>query len=143
MWQSRDAAVFRIMQPNLNKPNPHMQFLENPDTPLERLLTILDNEIVLALDCALLLGPQGPLPMSGVIHLGLARLEAAALLRLQPTLIIMPLFTADHDATTAIERLVELGYCGRVTILAPQLPNPGLVERELRGLGLRVTLISP
>ena len=64
---------------------------EDPDTPPVRLLTVLGDEIVLALDCDLLLGPQGPLPMSGVTHLGLARLDAAALQRLQPTLIIMPL----------------------------------------------------
>ena len=102
-----------------------------------------DAETVMALNSELFLGPQGPLPMTGVAHLTLARVDADLLQRLQPTLVIMPLFTAAHDATAAIERLVELGYSGRVTILAPKLPNPRLVERELASLGLYVTLISP
>ena len=102
-----------------------------------------DADTVMALNCELFLGPQGPLPMTGVTHLTLSRVDADLLQRLQPTLVIMPLFTADHDATTAIERLVELGYSGRITVLAPKLPNPRLVERELASLGLSVTLISP
>ena len=102
-----------------------------------------DAEVIVALNCEAFLGPQGPLPMTGVTHLTLAGVDADLLRRLQPSLVIMLLFTADHDATTAIERLVALGYCGHVTILAPKLPNPRLVERELASLGLGVTLISP
>ncbi len=105
--------------------------------------TTPDADIVLALHCEVFLGPQGPLPMTGVTHMTLAGVDPGLLQRLQPSLVIMPLFTADHDATTAIERLVELGYTGRVTVLAPKLPNPRLVERELASLGLAVTLISP
>jgi hypothetical protein len=107
------------------------------------LATPNDAETVLALNCEIFLGPQGPLPMTGVTHLTLTQLDAALLRRLQPSHVILPLFTDDHDATTAIERLVELGYTGKVTVLAPKLPNPRLVERELASLGLAVTLISP
>jgi hypothetical protein len=102
-----------------------------------------DAETVMALSCDLFLGPQGPMPMTGVTHLTLDGVDADLLRHLRPTLVITPLFTADHDATATIERLVALGYTGRVTILAPKLPNPRLVERELASLGLAVTLISP
>jgi hypothetical protein len=102
-----------------------------------------DAENVLALHCEIFLGPQGPLPLTGVTHRTLSSLDADLLQCLQPKLVIMPLFTADHDATTAIERLAALGYTGPVTVIAPKLPNPRLVERELASLGLAVTLISP
>jgi hypothetical protein len=103
----------------------------------------LEGERVVTLNCQMMFGPTGPMPMEAAVHLTLSGLTTDILQSVQPTLIICPLFTADFDATTAIERLVELGYRGRVTILAPQLPNPRLVERELQGLGLAVTLITP
>lgn len=102
-----------------------------------------DHQTVIALNCDAVVGPSGPVPLSDVTHMTLAELTAEVLKCLQPDLIILPLFSADYDATSAIETLLELGYTGRVTVLAPQLPNPRLVERELRGLGLPLTLISP
>lgn len=112
-----------------------------PPTIAKRIA--LNGEQVLTLNCQMMFGPTGPMPLADAVHLDLATLTAEVLRNVQPTLILCPLFTADFDATTAIERLLELGYSGRVTVLAPQLPNPQLVERELRGLGLAVTLITP
>ncbi len=103
----------------------------------------LEGERVLTLNCQMMFGPTGPMPLDDAFHMTLPDLTAETLRNVQPTLILCPLFTADFDATTAIERLLELGYAGRVTVLAPQLPKPHLVERELRGLGLAVTLITP
>ncbi len=96
-------------------------------------------ERVLALDCEAILGPAIP----GAVHRRPEDLDADLLAQTRPDLVIMPLFTADQDAMALIEALVALGYMGKVAVLAPTLPNPRLVERELRGLGLRVTLISP
>ncbi len=103
------------------------------------------DERILAVDCQQFLGPGGPLQMEGVTHIGFADLTAAVLWSIQPTLVVLPLIAAPHDAITIIEALQGFGYVGRVTVLAPSLPNPGLVERELRGLGpgARLTLISP
>lgn len=103
----------------------------------------LEGERVVTLNCQMMFGPTGPMPLDAAVHLTLTGLTKEILQTVQPTLIICPLFTADFDATTAIERLIDLGYAGRVSILAPPLPNPRLVERELRGLGLAVMLITP
>lgn len=102
-------------------------------------------EGTLACDCEALLGPDGPMPLTGVTHVRFAGLTAALMDRLRPSHVIAPLFSPDHDATAVIERLGELGYSGRITILAPPLPRPALVERELRALGpgARLTLVSP
>ena len=105
----------------------------------------MEGERAVAFDCLPCLGPDGPVPMTGVTHLRFADLTAALLARMRPSLILLPLFSPGYDATTAIETLEALGYRGRLTILAPDLPKPRLVERELRNLGpgMRLTLISP
>lgn len=102
-------------------------------------------EKVMALDCEMLLGSDGPLPMTEVIHLRFADLTAALLAETGTTLILLPLIAPHYDAATAVERLQALGYAGKLTVLAPELPRPKLVERELRNLGpgTRLTLISP
>lgn len=106
---------------------------------------VLQDEVTLALDCALLLGEAGPFPIAGAIHLGFADLTAETMATHKPTLIIMPLFGTNHDATCAIELLESLTYQGRIVVLAPDLPKPRLVERELQSLGPgpRLTLICP
>ncbi len=98
---------------------------------------------MLALNCQGLLGTTESATKAMVAHRNFADLDGNMLALTCPDLVIMPLFAADQDATAMIERLVALGYQGKVAVLAPTLPNPRLVERELRGLGLRVTLISP
>ena len=122
--------------------------MEPTDKPAPRVAMqpiAMAGEKIVGLDCELFLGPDGPLPMAGVTHLAFSDLSPALLTALEPGLIILPLFAASHDAMTVIERLEELGYGGRLTVLAPQLPRPRLVERELRSLGpgTRLTLISP
>ena len=107
--------------------------------------TALRGERIVALDCAALLGPAGPVPMTGVVHLRLADLTADLLAEAAPVTIFLPLIAPQGDAATAVERLEELGYGGRLIVLAPALPRPRLVERELRclGPGARLTVISP
>ncbi len=117
--------------------------MNQPRPPLAPLS--LEGESVLACDCELFLGPDGPLPMAGVSHMRLAEVTGSVLAELRPTQVFLPLFAAEHDAAMAIEQLQELGYQGRITVLAPALPKPRLVERELRALGpgTRLVLISP
>ncbi len=107
--------------------------------------TAVTGERIIALDCEVFLGPAGPLPVTEVQHLHFADLTAELLTTVKPSLIILPLFAAGHDAMTVVVILEGLGYAGRLTVLAPALPRPRLVERELRGLGpgMRLTLISP
>ncbi|MBI1171453.1 hypothetical protein GC209_08640 [bacterium] len=61
-----------------------------------------------------------------------------------PTAVLMPLISAEQDALIMIEALALLGFSGTILVLAPPLPNPELVERELRavGPGLQLMLVS-
>lgn len=70
-----------------------------------------------------------------IIALSLDRLDVAELNRLNPAVVVCALFSADHDAPLVIEHLALLGYAGQIVVIAQALPNPGLVERELRALG--------
>jgi hypothetical protein len=107
--------------------------------------TALTADRILACDCDLFFGPGGPLQRIAVTRLRFHDLTARSLADLAPGLVVLPLFAASHDAAAAVERLEELGYRGRITVLAPPLPRPALVERELRALGpgARLVLISP
>lgn len=54
-----------------------------------------------------------------------------------------PLFAQGTDAMCLAEILSEVGFPGEMLVLAPRLPNPGLVEQELRSAarGFRIRLI--
>lgn len=120
-----------------------MQSKEDKPTPATTTPFTLQGERVLALDCEFFLGRLGLLP--DVKNFRYSDLSAALLALHQPSRIILPLFAAGFDATAAVEELEALGYRGRITVLAPDLPKPRLVERELQNLGpgARLTLISP
>lgn len=114
-------------------------------SPAPDVAQALTGEHCIACDCDMFFGPSGPLDLPGVTHMRFDDLTAKILSALQPGLIILPLFNGSQDAAGAVERLEELGYAGRITVLAPTLPRPGLVEHELRALGPgeRLVLISP
>jgi len=100
---------------------------------------------VVGLECADLLGPSGPLVSTGIVHVRSGMLTAGFLATVRPACVILPLFAVAFDAMTAIEELQDMGYRGRIAVLAPPMPNPRLVEQELRALGpgVRLVLISP
>ena len=102
-------------------------------------------ERFLALDCAQLIAPQGPILLEDVTHQRFADLTAEALLALAPSTVIMPLFAGAHDALSMVEALEAMGFRGRILVIAPPLPRPALVERELRsaGPGPRLMLVQP
>ena len=119
--------------------------MEKPADPARMTPIAMDGKRAIAFDCELILGPDGPFPMTGVTHLRFADLSADLLAATDPGLIFMPLFATSFDAMSAVELLEALGYIGKLTVLAPELPKPALVENELRSLGpgARLTLISP
>lgn len=100
---------------------------------------------ILALDCQALLEPRGPIPLPGAIARASAELSAALLAELAPDRVVMPLFAGSCDALGVIEQLEALQYQGLILVIAPPLPRPALVERELRaaGPGERVILVTP
>lgn len=100
---------------------------------------------ILALDCAHLIAPAGPIELDNVTHQAFANLSRDLLERLAPTTILMPLFAGAQDALSMVETLEALGYGGRLIVIAPALPRPALVQRELRaaGPGERLFLVTP
>ena len=71
-------------------------------------------------------------------------LNSAMLYVLRPDLVVCPLFGPDCDAAQLISRLRDIGYGGRLTVLA-QVPNPAMVTAELAELapGITVKVILP
>jgi len=116
----------------------------NSKTPATSALNFLAGRAVLAVECDRLLDVQGPFPLQGAHHCRLTDLKGDFLDRAAPNFVILPLFTGGYDAMTAVALLEDLGYRGRIVVLAPFLPKPDLVERELRqiGPGNRLVMIS-
>lgn len=116
----------------------------NSKNPATSTLNFLAGRAVLAVDCDRLLDVQGPFPLQGAQHCRLTDLNGEFLDRAAPDYVILPLFAGGYDAMTAVALLEDLGYRGRIVVLAPFLPKPDLVERELRqiGPGTRLVLIS-
>ncbi len=103
------------------------------------------SERVLALDCARLIAPEGPIPLRHVTHARFSEIGVAFLAEVAPTTVIVPLFSGQHDALAMVEALQAVGFAGTILVIAPPLPRPELVERELRaaGPGSRLMLVSP
>lgn len=72
-----------------------------------------------------------------------ASLERALLDRVSPRSVVCPLMAEGFEALQVLTLLRQAGYAGDVMVVAPPLPDPRMVERELRAVapGLRVTLI--
>lgn len=96
---------------------------------------------VLALDIGMPTDAATP----GLVQARFADLDAGLLARLRPVRVILPLLARTHDALAVVQRLEALGYTGQVTVIAPSLPDPRMVERELRshGPGARLDVLSP
>ncbi len=85
------------------------------------------------------------LPANVVAAVAFDQIDAALIDQLRPDQILVPLIAASQDAMAVIERLEEIGYAGLITVVASQLPEPRMVEAELRALGPgnRLTLLTP
>lgn len=74
-------------------------------------------------------------------------LDAALIARVAPRAVVFALFAAQNDALAVLGRLAKAGHTGRIFALSPPLPNPRMVERELKGrfpdLRLRILQILP
>ncbi len=118
-----DCAFFFLFPRTIIMPHP---------TPPARLL---------ALD---MLSTQSAELLAGAAFASFSDLDAELLAQIQADEVIFPLVSRDHDAIVVVERLQELGFAGRITVLAPALPNAAMVQAELRALGpgTRLTLLS-
>lgn len=82
-------------------------------------------------------------PLSRVeIFSCLTRLAGVLDARRGSGVVVCPLIGPDFDALDVASRLATLGFRGRLTVLAPALPNPRMVRREIEtaGKGLAVSL---
>lgn len=84
---------------------------------------------------------EGP---EGAARVALAQLDGGVLHRLRPAQVICALFGKDSDAMMVAERLAELGWRGRLTVLAPGLPNRRMVQQELQAIApwIRVEVVA-
>ena len=94
--------------------------------------------VTLALGCAL---PDGA---AGLVLPGPEALEPGLLAGLKVRQVICPLVGRDFDALAVAERLALLGHAGPLVVLAGALPNPRMVEREIRkqGAGVEVQVVA-
>ena len=105
---------------------------------------IVPQSNTVAIDCPHLFAPVGPVALRRVSHIAAADLTKAAMARLAPTTVVMPLFGQKQDALDLITILEGFGYRGRILVIGPALPDPAMVQTELRAAGPqeRLTLIS-
>ena len=91
-----------------------------------------------ALGCAL---PDG---VEGVALPGPQALDAVLLATLEARQVICPLVAEGFDALAVAVRLSQLGFKGPLVVLAPLLPNPRMVEREIRNQsgGIEVRVVT-
>lgn len=70
-------------------------------------------------------------------------ITADLLAAIAPEKVICPLFSDDYDALVVAQILTKLGFGGTLVVVAPDLPNPRMVEREIRNQsgGLKVSVV--
>lgn len=85
-----------------------------------------------------------PLPdgVEGATVPGPEAMDAVLLATLGADRVICQLVSAEFDALAVAARLAQIGFGGRLVVLCPTLPNPRMVEREIRhtGGGIKVEL---
>lgn len=71
-------------------------------------------------------------------------LDAPLLARLRPEHIACPLVAPQFDAVQLAQRLARLGFTGRLTVLAPALPDRRMVAAELAAAapGIRIVIAT-
>ncbi|HSF63121.1 MAG TPA: hypothetical protein VLA78_01960 [Paracoccaceae bacterium] len=74
-------------------------------------------------------------------------LDGPLIARVAPRAVVFALFAEQNDALAILGRLAKAGHTGRIFALSPPLPNPRMVERELKArfpaLRLRILQILP
>jgi hypothetical protein len=77
-----------------------------------------------------------PLGLEGrIIGIRFSEIDHAGIGRLQPDVVACALISPTCDAALVVEKLQQIGYGGQIVVLSAPLPDPRLVQRELRALG--------
>ncbi|WP_373356945.1 hypothetical protein [Pseudoroseicyclus sp. CXY001] len=75
-----------------------------------------------------------PPQLEGTRFITFDALDGPLLAGLCPDLVVSPLLAEGFDALDLARRLAELGYRGRYRAVALSLPDPGLVQDEVRAV---------
>lgn len=74
------------------------------------------------------------LPARGVAFIAFEQLDEKLLASLQPSIIISPILARSFDCIELAMLLQRLGYSGEYRAVSSEIPNPGLIESEVRQL---------
>ncbi len=109
-----------------------------------RLAQTLANAIITGKDPAghvvLVVGESGADPremQSAEDHfsfLPIDQVDAALIQTLQPDIVLSPLLTGGFDCIDLAQILAEAGFQGAYRAVAPDLPSPFVIQREIRAL---------
>lgn len=66
-----------------------------------------------------------------VVCLPFAEIDAAALARIRPEVVISLMVGPGFDCIDVAERLTEAGFRGTFRAVAPRVPDKGMVQREI------------
>lgn len=91
---------------------------------------------------AIVLGYPAQPPESIAVD-GPEKIDAVLLATMAPDRVICPLFSENYDALVVAQLLTKLGFGGTLVVVAPDLPNPRMVEREIRNQagGIKVAVV--
>lgn len=91
---------------------------------------------------AIILGYPANPPESIAVD-GPEKIDTLLLATMAPDRVICPLFSDNYDALVVAQLLTKLGFGGTLVVVAPDLPNPRMVEREIRNQagGIRVAVV--
>lgn len=110
----------------------------NPDGPAPQ-------ETVLLVDLPDL--PKADALLAGAVphHARFSALGPAMIARIRPDRVVCPLLARDFDASLLAQRLAGWGYRGRLTVIAPRLPDRAMVQREVAAAAplLKVEVVTP
>ena len=75
---------------------------------------------------------------SSIQFVSIDAVNESLLERLCPTVVISPALSKRFDCIDLAQKLANLNYTGRYRAVSHELPNPGMVEREIRQLCTRL-----
>lgn len=78
-------------------------------------------------------------PEAQIQTLRYTALSDEILMKYRPELVVTPLFSDRFDAVDVAEALAFAGYYGELWAIGPALPNPRLIEQELRDFAHNIT----
>lgn len=79
-----------------------------------------------------------------VIHASYGAVSPVLLAQVRPDCVACPLLAAEFDAAQLAQRLEQIGFVGRLLVMAPALPDRRMVAREIASAapGLRVEILT-